>query len=285
MLAAASRRRQPSQLPGFAPTCGLAVGYVLLLVALPLGWLLVRVLAIPWPQIAAVVAAPRTLAALRLSIGCAVTAALVNVVLGIITAWALTRYRFPGRGLFDALLDLPFALPTSVAGITLVYLYAEHGPLGRWLARAGVQVAFTPLGITVALIFVGLPFVVRTVQPVVAELDEQVDQAAHLLGASPWQRFWRVQFPLLVPAALTGFALSLARGIGEYGSVLFISGNLPLRTEIAPLLVVGKLEQYDYDGASIIAALMLLTAVLLLGSVHALERWGQRRLLGSEVAP
>ena len=229
-----SRRRRQA-LPGLVPTLGFTWLYLTVLVLLPLSWLVLRASMTPWSRVVDILSSPRTQSALRLSFGCAFAAAFINVGFGLVTAWVLARYKFPGRGLLDAIVELPFAVPTSVAGITLTFLYSEHGWIGRSLAHAGIKVAFTPLGIIVAVTFVGLPFVVRTVQPVLQEMDRQAEEAAGSLGASGWQTFWRVQFPLILPALITGFALALARGIGEYGSVLFISGNLPLRTEVTPL--------------------------------------------------
>jgi len=274
------RRNKPVRaIGGFAPVLGLTWLYLTVLVVAPLALLLVRAAGTPWSGIVAIATSPRTLAALRVSFTCALVAALINVIFGGIVGWVLMRYRFFGRDVFDALVELPFALPTSVAGITLTYIYSESGPIGSWLTKLGIHINFTPLGITMALVFVGLPFVVRTVGPVVEALDLQVEEAAHALGASRWQSFCRVQFPLLVPSLLTGFALALARGIGEYGSVLFISGNLPMRTEIAPLLIVNKLEQYDYQGAAVLAAILLLTSFALLVCIHYLHRWTSRRMV------
>ena len=284
--ASASRRRQRAfELPGFVPTLGLTWLYLSAIVLAPLSLLVLRAASAPWPLIAEKLTSPRTLAALKLSFGCALIAAGVDTVFGLIVAWVLARYRFPGRALLDAVVELPFALPTSVAGITLTFLYSEQGWLGRWLAAAGLKVAFTPLGITLALTFVGLPFVVRTVQPVIMDMDRQAEEAALSLGASPWQVFWRVQFPLLTPAILTGFALTLARAIGEYGSVIFISGNLPYRTEITPLLIVTQLEQYDYAGAAVLASLMLFASLGLLGAIHIIGGAVGRRMAGPEGAP
>jgi sulfate transport system permease protein len=281
-----TRRKKPRRgqaLPGLVPTLGFTWLYLTVLVLLPLSWLLFRASMTPWSHVVEILSSPRTRSALRLSFGCAIAAAFLNVGFGLVTAWVLARYKFPGRGLLDAIVELPFAVPTSVAGITLTFLYSEHGWFGRWLTAAGVNVAFTPLGIIIAVTFVGLPFVVRTVQPVLQEMDRQAEEAAGSLGASPWQTFWRVQFPLILPALITGFALALARGIGEYGSVLFISGNLPMRTEIMPLLIVSKLEQYDYDGAAVLAATMLAASLALLVFVHVFERWVSRRFSGVQV--
>ena len=276
-------RRRRHALPGLVPTLGFTWLYLTVLVLLPLSWLVLRASMTPWTRIIEILSSPRTQSALRLSFGCAFAAAVFNLGFGLITAWVLARYKFPGRGLLDALVELPFAVPTSVAGITLTFLYAEHGWIGRWLTAAGLKVAFTPIGIIVAVTFVGLPFVVRTVQPVLQEMDRSAEEAAGSLGATPWQTFWRVQFPLILPALITGFALAFARGIGEYGSVLFISGNLPLRTEVTPLLIVSKLEQYDYEGAAVLAACMLAVSLALLVFVHLFERWVSRRFSGVQV--
>lgn len=278
------KRAARARLPGFLPTLGFTWLYLSLLVLLPLTWLLIRAGSVSFDEILRITTAPRTLAALSLSLACALSAAVINVGLGTIIAWVLARYNFPARALLDAIVELPFALPTSVAGITLTFLYSEHGYFGKAFSAMGIKVAFTPLGITLALMFVGLPFVVRTVQPVVAEMDGQIEEASQSLGATKTQTFWKVQFPLLIPSIVTGFALALARALGEYGSVLFISGNLPFRTEIAPLLVVTKLEQFDYDGAAIIASLMLLVSLAMLVVVHLVERWTAQRFAGREAA-
>jgi sulfate transport system permease protein len=219
---------------------------------------------------------PRTLAALRLTFGAAAVAGVVNAVFGLLVAWVLVRYQFFGKGLIDALVDLPFALPTAVAGISLTSIYSENGSLGSLLGKLGVKVAFAPLGVTIALIFVGIPFVVRTVQPVLEDLDRDIEEAAAVLGATRGQTFLRVILPALLPATLTGFALAFARALGEYGSVVFISGNMPYRTEIVPLLIVTRLEQYDYAGATALATVMLLAAFLLLLLVNLLQRWSRR---------
>jgi sulfate transport system permease protein len=218
----------------------------------------------------------RTLAALKLSFGGALLAALINAAIGLLVAWVLVRYRFPGRRLLDALIDLPFALPTAVAGIALTAIYAPNGWLGRWLEPLGIHVAYTPLGVLVAMIFVGFPFVVRTLQPVLEALENDVEEAAMSLGATRAQTFFRVILPMLVPALLTGFALALARAVGEYGSVIFIAGNIPKRSEIAPLLIVQKLEQFDYAGAATLSVVMLAFSLLLLIAVSRLQRWSQR---------
>ncbi len=265
-------------LPGFGLTMGLSWLYLGLIVLLPLSGLFLKTFTLSWAQFFETVASPRVLAAYRLSFGAAFLAALLNAVFGLLVAWVLVRYRFPGRGLVDALVDLPFALPTAVAGLTLTTLYSSNGWYGRHLEALGIKVAFTSVGVAVALTFIGLPFVVRTVQPVLEDLDPDVEEAAATLGATPWQTFRHIIFPALQPALLSGFALSLARALGEYGSVVFISGNMPMRTEIAPLLIVTKLEQYDYAGATAIAVVMLLASFTLLLAVNLLQRWSHRRL-------
>jgi sulfate transport system permease protein len=248
-------------------TLGFTLAYLLLLVAIPLSTLFFRTARLGWSGFVAAATTDRAMAAYRLSIGTSVVAALVNGAFGLLVAWVLTRYRFAGRSVADALVDLPFALPTAVAGVALTTLYSRNGPIGRLLAPHGITVAFTPLGITVALTFIGLPFVVRSVQPVLETLPRDVEEAAATLGAGRWQTFRRVILPALMPALVAGVSLSFARAIGEYGSVVFISGNMPGRTEIAPLLIMGKLEQYDYGGATAIAVVMLvLSAVILIGA-------------------
>jgi sulfate transport system permease protein len=265
-------------LPGFGLTLGLSWFYLGLIVLIPLSALFLKTFSLTWEQFWATVASPRVLAAYRLSFGAAFFAALVNTVFGLLVAWVLVRYRFPGRALVDALVDLPFALPTAVAGLTLTTLYSHNGWYGRYLEAWGIQVAFTPLGVGVALTFIGLPFVVRTVQPVLEELDADVEEAAATLGASPWRTFTHVLLPSVFPALISGFTLAFARAIGEYGSVVFISGNMPLKTEIAPLLIITRLEQYDYAGATAIAGVMLTVSFALLLVVNLLQRWSHRRL-------
>ncbi len=244
-------------LPGFGPAMGFTLAYLSLLVLIPLAALIAR----PWEHgfagVWRVVTEPRVLAALRLSFSAALTAATLNVVMGVIVAWTLIRYRFPGRRLLDAAVDVPFALPTAVAGIALAAIYAPSGWVGHLLAPLGVKIAYTPLGVFVALVAVGLPFVVRTVQPVLLDLDAEIEEAAQTLGASPVQRAIGVVLPVLAPAAITGFSLAFARAVGEYGSVIFIAGNMPMRSEIAPLLIIIKLEQYDYAGAATVGLAML----------------------------
>jgi sulfate transport system permease protein len=274
-------QRQRSVLPGFGLTLGVALVYLSLLVLIPLAGLFFKSTSMTAAEFVAAVGSPRALAAYRLSFGASFAAAAVNAVLGLVVAWVLVRYRFPGRGLADALVDLPFALPTAVAGITLTTLLAKNGLVGRLLEPLGISIAYTPLGIIVALTFIGLPFVVRTVQPVLEDLEPEIEEAAASLGASRWLTFRRVLFPTLWPALVTGFALAFARAVGEYGSVVFISGNMPGRTEIAPLLIVTKLEQYDYAGATAIAATLLVISFGLLLGINALQRFGSRRLAGA----
>jgi sulfate transport system permease protein len=267
-----------SVLPGFGPALGFALTYLGLIVLIPLATLFFRSAGLGWHAFRETVTSPRVLASYRLSFGASFIGAVINSVFGVLAAWVLTRYRFPGRRLVDALVDLPFALPTAVAGIALTTLYAPGGWVGSRLAPLGIQVAYAPLGVVLALTFIGLPFVVRTVQPVLQDLEVELEEAAASLGASRWQTFRRVLFPGLAPAILTGFALSFARAIGEYGSVVFISGNMPLRTEIAPLLIMTKLEQFDYAGATAIAVVMLAVSFALLLGINLLQWAGRRRV-------
>jgi sulfate transport system permease protein len=277
-MSLALSRKRPGVLPGFGLTMGYAVLYLSVLVLLPLATLPVRSAQLGWQGFWAAVSADRVVASYRLTFGTALIAAVINLVFGSILAWVLVRYRFPGRKIVDALIDLPFALPTAVAGIALTALYAANGWLGQIIeGKLGWKVAFAPPGIVVALIFIGLPFVVRTVQPVLEDIEREIEEAAASLGADRWQTIARVIFPTLAPALLTGFALALARGIGEYGSVVFISGNMPMRTEITPLLIVAKLEQYDYAGAAAISSVMLLFSFALLFVINALQNWQSRR--------
>jgi sulfate transport system permease protein len=278
-MAQRARRRI---LPGFGLSLGLSWLYLGLLVLLPLSGLFLKTFTLTWEQFWETVASPRAVAAYQLTFGTSLVAALANAVFGLLVAWVLVRYKFPGKSLVDALVDLPFALPTAVAGLTLTSLYAKNGWYGRHLEAAGIQVAFSSLGIVVALTFIGLPFVVRTVQPVLEDIDADVEEAAATLGATPWQTFTKIIFPSILPALLSGFTLALARAIGEYGSVVFISGNMPMRTEIVPLLIVTKLEQYDYAGATAIAVVMLTASFALLLAINLLQRWTQRRF---EVRP
>lgn len=278
-MAARSRR---NVLPGFGLTLGVTIVYLSLMVLIPLSALFLRTASLSWDEFAAAVASPRALAAYRLSFGASALAAAINAVFGLIVAWVLVRYRFRGRDLVDALVDLPFALPTAVAGITLTALLAKNGWLGRWLEPLGIQVAYTPIGVVLALTFIGLPFVVRTLQPVLEDLDRETEEAAASLGAGRLQTFVRVLLPSFAPALITGTALALARALGEYGSVVFISGNMPLRTEIAPLLIVTKLEQWDYAGATAIASVMLITSFALLLGINALQGLARRQRAARE---
>ena len=263
-------------LPGFGPTLGYTIFYLSIIVLIPLSALFFKTATLTWDQFLAAVTAPRVVASYRITFGSALIAATVNAFFGVLAAWVLVRYRFPGRRLIDALVDLPFALPTAVAGITLASIYSPNGWLGRFLAPHGIEVAFTPLGIMVAMIFIGLPFVVRTVQPVLEELDHEVEEAASCLGANRLQTFCRVIFPTMLPAILTGFALAFARAVGEYGSIIFIAGNMPMVSEITPLLIITKLEQYDYAGATAIATVMLIASFVLLLSINLLQKWSRR---------
>ncbi|MBI5155181.1 sulfate ABC transporter permease subunit CysT [Candidatus Poribacteria bacterium] len=260
-------------LPGFRLTLGYSLTYLGLLVLIPLGGLAAKAMDLSVAEFVKTITSPRVVAAFRLSFGAALLAATINAVFGLVTAWVLERYRFPGRRLADALVDLPFALPTAVAGIALTAVYAPNGWIGRHLEPLGIQAAYSRLGVVIALVFIGLPFVVRTVQPVIADIEPEAEEAAAALGASRPQTLRRVILPALGPAVLTGFALSFARGVGEYGSVVFISGNMPLRTEIVPLLIVTKLEQYDYAGATAVALVMLVASFGLLLGINLLQWW------------
>ncbi len=271
--AARWRFRQHSVLPGFGLTLGYTVLYLSIIVLIPLSALFVRTASMPLEKFWQAVSEPRVVASYRLTFGTSLIGALVNVVFGFCVAWSLVRYRFPGRRLIDALVDLPFALPTAVSGIALTAIYARNGWIGKYLAEVGIKSAFSPLGVTIAMTFIGLPFVVRTLQPAIEELDGESEEAAASLGATRWQTFWRVTFPGLLPSLLTGFALAFARAVGEYGSVVFISGNMPLKTEITPLLIITKLEQYDYAGATAIAVVMLLASFLILLAINGLQWW------------
>lgn len=263
-------------LPGFRLTLGFTMLYMSLLVLIPLMGVFVKSSELTWDQVWSTVMAPRVMASYRLSIGASFLAAWVNLVFGLLVAWVLVRYEFAGKRLVDALVDLPFALPTAVAGIALTSIYSETGWIGQWLALLGVQVAFTPLGVWLALTFIGLPFVVRTVQPVLGDLDAELEEAAASLGSSRWQTFRRIILPVLCPSLLTGFALAFARALGEYGSVVFISGNMPMRTEITPLVIMTKLEQFDYAGATALAGVMLVASFLMLLTINFLQAWGGR---------
>jgi sulfate/thiosulfate transport system permease protein len=269
-------RPNRSVLPGFGLSLGFTLTYLSLIVLLPLAAVFVRTAGMSWSDFVAATTSSRVFAAYRLSFGASFAAGLVNAVFGTIVAWVLVRYTFPGRRIIDALVDLPFALPTAVAGIALTAIYSKTGWVGRWLEPHGIQVAFTQLGVFVALTFISLPFVVRTLQPVLAELEPEIEEASATLGANRWQTITRVILPELVPAMLTGFALAFARALGEYGSVVFISGNLLGKTEIAPLLIITKLEQYDYRGATAIAMVMLVASFALLLLINLLQKWSRR---------
>ncbi|MDG4874850.1 sulfate ABC transporter permease subunit CysT [Mesorhizobium sp. WSM4935] len=271
------RFRQPSVIPGFGLTLGFSLAYLTLIILIPLSGLVWRSAALGWADFWAIAVDRRTLNALKISFGTAFLAAAVNVVFGTVVAWVLVRYRFPGRRIADAMVDLPFALPTAVAGIALTTLYAPNGWIGQLLMPLGIKVAYTPLGIVIALVFIGLPFVVRTVQPIMEELDKEVEEAAATLGASRFQIITRVLFPGLAPAIITGFSLAFARGVGEYGSVIFIAGNLPFKSEIAPLLIVIRLEEYNYEAATAIAAIMLALSFLMLLVVNLVQTWSRKR--------
>jgi sulfate transport system permease protein len=274
------RRSSRSVLPGFGVSLGITCTYLSLMVLLPLATVFTRTAELTWDGFWGTVTNPRVLASYRVTFGTSLVAAVVNTVFGLLVAWVLVRYRFPGRRLVDAIVDLPFALPTAVAGISLTTLYASNGWVGRYLEPLGLKVAYTWVGITVALIFIGLPFVVRTVQPVLDDLEVDVEEAAASLGARRWQTFTRVVLPTVAPALLTGFALAFARAIGEYGSVVFISGNMPMKTEIVPLLIITKLEQYDYAGATAVALVMLLASFALLLTINLMQ-WAARRRAGA----
>ena len=277
-LTRARRRSRRSALPGFGPAMGLTLVYLSLIVLLPLAGIFIRSSALSWARYWEIVTAARAVASYKLTMGAAAVAALVNGVFGLLVAWVLVRYPFPGRRLVDAMVDLPFALPTAVAGIALTSVYSANGWIGRHLEPHGIKVAFTPLGVMVALTFIGLPFVVRAVQPVLEDLDTEVEEAAWSLGASRIQTFTRIIIPSVLPALMTGVALSFARAIGEYGSVVFISGNLPMKTEMTTLLIMAKLEQYDYAGATAIASVMLGLSFLMLLTINILQWFTRRRM-------
>lgn len=273
--------KQRSILPGFGLAMGFTLLYLSLIVLIPIAALFLRTTSLSWGEFWSTVTAPRVLASYQLSFGASFFAAFVNALFGLLVAWVLVRYSFPGKRIIDALVDLPFALPTAVAGISLTSIFVKNGWIGQYLEPWGIQVAFTPLGVTVALIFIGLPFVVRTIQPVLEDLDEELEEVAASLGANRWQTFTRVLLPPLLPALLTGFALAFARALGEYGSVVFISGNMPMRTEIVPLLIITKLEQYDYAGATAIAVVMLVASFVLMLVINLLQRWSSSRHLAA----
>lgn len=269
--------RQHSVLPGFNLALGFTLLYLSLIVLIPLSAAFIRTASLSWPEFWAAVTTPRVLASYRLTFGASLAAALVNAIFGLLVAWVLVRYRFPGKRLIDALVDLPFALPTAVAGIALTALYAGNGWIGRFFEPLGIKIAFTPIGVFVALTFIGLPFVVRTVQPVLEDVESELEEAAATLGASRPQTFNKVILPTIFPALLTGFALAFARAVGEYGSVIFIAGNMPMVSEITPLLIITKLEQYDYAGATALAVVMLVISFVLLLTINLLQWWSRRR--------
>ncbi|RIV70385.1 sulfate ABC transporter permease subunit CysT [Burkholderia pseudomallei] len=269
--------RKPSALPGFGVTLGITLAYLSLVVLIPLAATFLKAATLTWDQFVAATTSPRVLASYRLTFSAALGGALVNAVFGFLVAWVLVRYTFPLKRLVDAIVDLPFALPTSVAGISLAAVYAQNGWIGRYLAPLGIKVAFTPFGVLVALTFIGLPFVVRTVQPVLEDFEREQEEAAACLGASRWLTFRRVVLPAVTPALLTGFALAFARALGEYGSVIFIAGNVPMKSEITSLLIITKLEQYDYAGATALAVVMLVVSFVMLLLINTLQWYLQRR--------
>jgi sulfate transport system permease protein len=272
-----SRSSANRVIPGFGLSLGFTIFYLTLLVLIPLSSIFLKTFTLTWEAFWAAVTSPRVMASYRLSFGASFIGALINVVFGGIVAWVLVRYKFPGKRFVDALVDLPFALPTAVAGITLTTLYSANGWFGQYLEKIGVKVAFTPLGVMVALTFIGLPFVVRTVQPVLEDAERELEEAAASLGASSLQTFLRVILPSITPALLTGFALAFARAAGEYGSVIFIAGNMPMISEITPLFIITKLEQYDYAGATAIAVVMLVVSFILLLTINLLQAWTRKR--------
>jgi sulfate transport system permease protein len=272
-----SRSSANRVIPGFGLSLGFTIFYLTLLVLIPLSAIFLKTFTLTWDAFVAAVTSPRVMASYRLSFGASLIGAAINVVFGGIVAWVLVRYKFPGKRFVDALVDLPFALPTAVAGITLTTLYSQNGWFGRYLEQVGIKVAFTPLGVMIALTFIGLPFVVRTVQPVLEDAERELEEAAASLGASSLQTFIRVILPSIVPALLTGFALAFARAAGEYGSVIFIAGNMPMISEITPLFIITKLEQYDYAGATAIAVVMLVVSFLLLLAINLLQAWTRKR--------
>ncbi|MDP4301221.1 sulfate ABC transporter permease subunit CysT [Leptothrix discophora] len=274
MLFSRTLLKRHTVLPGFDLALGFTLFYLGLIVLIPLSAAFLKTFTMTWPAFWEAVATPRVVASYRLTFGASLAAATLNAFFGLVVAWVLVRYEFPFKRIVDALVDLPFALPTAVAGIALTALYAENGWIGQWLP---VKVAFTPLGVFVALTFIGLPFVVRTLQPVLEDVHKELEEAAATLGASRWQTFSRVIFPILMPALLTGFALAFARALGEYGSVIFIAGNMPMVSEITPLLIITKLEQYDYAGATAIAVVMLLAAFTMLLAINALQAWARAK--------
>ncbi|WP_096695708.1 sulfate ABC transporter permease subunit CysT [Polaromonas sp. AER18D-145] len=280
LAAAPVRRASKKVLPGFGLTLGYTLFYLSIIVLIPLSALLFKTFSLTWEQFVTAVTSPRVMASYRLTFGASLFAALVNLVFGLLLAWVLVRYKFPGKKIVDALVDLPFALPTAVAGISLTAILAGNGWIGQYLEPLGIKLAFTPAGVVIALIFIGLPFVVRTVQPVLEDAEKELEEAATSLGATRLQIFTRVILPHITPALLTGFAMAFARAIGEYGSVIFIAGNMPMISEITPLIIIGKLEQYDYAGATAVAVVMLVISFVLLLVINGLQTW-QRRNAGA----
>jgi sulfate transport system permease protein len=270
-------RTRHSVLPGFGLALGFTLLYLSLIVLIPLSAAFIKTASMTWEAFWNIVTAPRVIASFQLSFGAAFIGAVINAIFGLIVAWVLVRYEFPGKKLIDALVDLPFALPTAVAGIALTAVYSAKGWIGQYLEPNGIKVEFTPLGVIVALTFIGLPFVVRTVQPVLEDFERELEEAASSLGATRWQTFARVILPAILPALITGFALAFARAVGEYGSVIFIAGNMPMKSEIAPLLIITKLEQYDYVGATAIAVVMLVLSFALLLAINVLQWWSRNR--------
>ncbi|WPP70899.1 sulfate ABC transporter permease subunit CysT [Acinetobacter pittii] len=264
-------------LPGFGLSLGFTLAYVSFIVLIPLAAVFIKSFGIGWDGLWEILTSERILKSLQLSFSSALIAAFINVVFGLLLAWCLVRYNFPGKRLVDALVDLPFALPTAVAGIALTSLYAPTGWIGQYLEPLGIQVAYTPIGITLALVFIGIPFIVRTVQPVLSDIETELEEAASALGANRWQTITKIILPILLPALFTGFALAFARGVGEYGSVIFIAGNQPFKTEIAPLMIISRLEEYDYAGATTIAAVMLVLSFIILFAINLLQVWANRR--------
>jgi len=277
MLFSRTLLKRHSVLPGFDLALGFTLLYLGFIVLIPLSAAFLKTFTMTWPAFWDAVTSPRVLASYRLTFGASLAAAVVNAFFGLIVAWVLVRYEFPFKRIVDALVDLPFALPTAVAGIALTALYAANGWIGQYLALLGIKVSYTPLGVFVALTFIGLPFVVRTVQPVLEDVQKELEEAAATLGASRWQTFSRVIFPIVAPALLTGFALAFARALGEYGSVIFIAGNMPMVSEITPLLIITKLEQYDYQGATAIAVVMLVASFAMLLAINLLQAWTRKR--------
>ncbi|MFV5375697.1 sulfate ABC transporter permease subunit CysT [Acinetobacter calcoaceticus] len=264
-------------LPGFGLSLGFTLAYVSFIVLIPLAAVFIKSFGIGWDGLWEILTSERILKSLQLSFSSALIAAFINVVFGLLLAWCLVRYNFPGKRLVDALVDLPFALPTAVAGIALTSLYAPTGWIGQYLEPIGIQVAYSPIGITLALVFIGIPFIVRTVQPVLSDIETELEEAASALGANRWQTITKIILPILLPALFTGFALAFARGVGEYGSVIFIAGNQPFKTEIAPLMIISRLEEYDYAGATTIAAVMLVLSFIILFAINLLQAWANRR--------